>query len=32
MDKYRNISSTQKNILTSINLNKENDIKKKINS
>ena len=29
MDKYRNISSTQKNILTSINLNKENDIKKK---
>lgn len=28
MDKYRNISSTQKNILTSINLNKENDIKK----
>ena len=30
MDKY--ISSTQKNILTSINLNKENDIKKKINS
>ena len=28
MDKYRNISSKQKNILTSINLNKENDIKK----
>ena len=29
MDKYRKISSTQKNILPSINLNKENDIKKK---
>ena len=28
MDKYRNISSTQKNILPSTNLNKENDIKK----